>query len=159
MCSLPSALDRPFTFDATIGPPVVFLSARYARREELRGYREDLRRAGFRVESSWLDGDEEISLAGPGREEALLWLSADRIDLGMSEILICFTEDPEHQPAGGSRGGRHVEFGLALEAGKTIYLVGPRENLFHWSVPDPRVFPTWAAALEALDFAMAWGRP
>lgn len=116
----------PINLDAVLGPPVVFLSARYARRHELRGYREDLRRAGFRVESSWIDGEEEASLAGPGREDALAWLAQDRVDLGMAEIVICFTEDPTCPPPGGSRGGRHVEFGLAL---------------------------------EALDFALAWGRP
>ena len=38
------------------------------------------------------------------------------------------------------RGGRHVEFGLAIAWGKPVYLVGERENVFHW-LPQVRVFP------------------
>lgn len=142
--------------------PVVFLSARYARRHELKRYREDLLRLGFRVSCRWIDGPDEVGLEGPDRAEALGWLEMDLVDLAMANVVVCFTEDPKHQPAGGSRGGRHVELGLALGANdKEILLVGPRENLFHWWLPDACVFPTWEAALESLDFTTAWklGRP
>lgn len=141
------------------GAPVVFLSARYARRHELRRYRDDLRQIGFGVASRWLDGEEEIGLSGPDRDEARRWLELDLVDLAQAHILVCFSEDPENPPSGASRGGRHVEFGMALEAGKEVLLVGPRENLFHWWLAESQVFPTWAAALERLDFSRAWGLP
>ena len=137
--------------------PVVFLSARYARRHELRRYREDLQARGIRVAARWIDGEDEASLAGPDRADAFRLLEMVLIDLAQANVVVSFTEDPEHQPEGGSRGGRHVEFGMALEAGKRLYLVGPRENLFHHLLPDGCVLPTWEAALEEIDFAGAWG--
>ena len=136
---------------------VVFLSARYARRHELRRYREDLQARGVRVAARWIDGEDEASLSGPDRAEAIRLLEMDLIDLAQANVVVSFTEDPEHQPEGGSRGGRHVEFGMALEARKRLFLVGPRENLFHWTIPDGCVFGTWEAALEEIDFACAWG--
>ena len=139
--------------------PIVFLSARYARRNELQRYREDLLRLGFRVASRWLDGQDEIGLEGPDRAEARRWLMVDLEDLAQAQVMVCFSEDPVHQPVGGSRGGRHVEFGMALETGKEILLVGPRENLFHWWLADSQIFETWAAVLERLDFSRAWGLP
>lgn len=139
--------------------PVVYLSARYARRHELRRYRDDLLAKGFRVASRWLDGDDEDGPAGPSREDARRWLEMDLVDLAQSTTFVSFSEDPENPPAGSGRGGRHVETGMALEKGKEVLLVGPRENLFHWWLADSQVFSTWAAALERIDFAHAWGMP
>lgn len=139
--------------------PIVFLSARYGRRHELRRYREDLVRLGFRVASRWIDGEDEDGPGGPTREEARRWLEMDLVDLARSNVFVSFSEDPAAPPAGASRGGRHVETGMALEAGKEVLLVGPRENLFHWWLADSQVFETWAAALERLDFSRAWGLP
>lgn len=139
--------------------PIVFLSARYARRHELKSYRDDLAFRGFRVASRWLDGEDEIGLAGPDRAEARRWLEINLVDLAQASVVVCFSEDPEAQPPGGSRGGRHVEFGMALEAGKEVLLVGPRENLLHWWLADSQVFASWAAALDRLDFSRAWSLP
>ena len=140
-------------------PPVVFLSARYARRHELRRYREDLLRLGFRVASRWIDGEDEDGLAGPGRAEARRALEINLIDLAQATVFVAFTEDPENPPHGAARGGRHVELGMALEAGKEILIVGPRENILHHGPADAQVFETWAAALDRLDFSRAWGLP
>lgn len=138
--------------------PTVFLSARYARRHELRLYRDDLVRLGFRVASRWLDGEDE-SPEGPAREEAKRWLETDLVDLAQAQVFVSFSEDHRTPPEGAGRGGRHVELGMALEAGKEVLLVGPRENLFHWWLADSQVFETWAAALDRLDFSRAWGLP
>jgi hypothetical protein len=40
-------------------------------------------------------------------------------------------------------GGRHVEFGLALAQGKRVIIVGPRENVFHYLLPDAQIFAYW----------------
>jgi len=139
--------------------PVVFLSARYARRHELRRYRDDLLRLGFRVASRWIDGEDEDGPAGPSHDDARRWLEMDLVDLAQAQVVVCFSEDPAAPPTGAGRGGRHVELGMALEAGKEVLLVGPRENLFHWWLADSQVFDTWAAALDRLDFSRAWGMP
>lgn len=49
-----------------------------------------------------------------------------------------------------SRGGRHVEFGLAVGRGKRCIVVGPRENVFHL-LPTVEHYADWAAALESLE--------
>lgn len=48
-----------------------------------------------------------------------------------------------------SRGGRHVEFGMALAMDKRLVVVGPRENVFHL-LPAVEQFDTWPLALAAL---------
>jgi len=58
--------------------------------------------------------------------------------------VITFTETPR---SSNSRGGRHVEFGIALGMRKRAVVIGPRENVFHclpfpyieW-YPDERAF-------------------
>ena len=39
--------------------------------------------------------------------------------------------EPPREPSS-SRGGRHVEFGIALARSKRLIVVGHRENVFHW---------------------------
>jgi hypothetical protein len=47
-------------------------------------------------------------------------------------------------------GGRHVEFGLALAQGKRMIMVGPRENVFHYLLPDSQIFATWNKAFATI---------
>ncbi len=44
-------------------------------------------------------------------------------------------------------GGREVEYGLAVGAGKEVWRVGPVRNIFHLSA---RAFSSWDQALLAL---------
>jgi hypothetical protein len=60
-------------------------------------------------------------------------------DVKRADCLISFTEDLTVPNT--SRGGRHVEFGLALALAKLCYIVGPVENVFH-ELADKR-FMTW----------------
>ena len=54
-----------------------------------------------------------------------------------ADAVIIFTEIPNTILA---TGGRHVEFGLALAQGKRVIIVSPvvspRENVFHYLLPD-----------------------
>ena len=45
-----------------------------------------------------------------------------------ADALIAFTERPRAEL---TRGGRHVEFGMALAWRKRVLVVGPRETVFH----------------------------
>ena len=38
----------------------------------------------------------------------------------------------EHPDTATVRGGRHVEFGMALALGKPIFVYGHKENIFHY---------------------------
>lgn len=152
----------------------IYLAARYSRREELCGYREQLRAAGHTVQAVWLDGEHQISDTGkpigehgealvegtlrPGERLSQEDMSAraaalrqkfaqdDFRDVTMCELLIAFTEPPR---SGNSRGGRHVELGIALGHMKRVWIVGPRENIFCW-LDDVRQFDNWQECLAAL---------
>lgn len=153
----------------------IYLAARYSRREELCSYREELRRMGHDVQARWLDGGHQISDQGipigqhgealvegdlcsgeilsedaRSRQAAALrakFANDDFEDVTTASCLIAFTELPRSSP---SRGGRHVEFGIALAYMCRIIIVGPRENIFHW-LDEVEVYGTWDQAKANLQ--------
>lgn len=142
----------------------IYLAARYSRRLELCGYREQLEALGYVVTSRWLNGkhqidengvpigDEGEALVEHGQSEEAAKMRArfaneDFVDVRRADLLISFTEKARTPST--SRGGRHVEFGIAFGCLMPVWVVGHRENLFHWH-EDVRFFPTWPAALEKL---------
>ena len=110
----------------------IYLASRCSRREELCGYRAQLEELGHTVTSRWLNGDHQIDDQGlsveASREERERFAKEDFQDLIMSELCISFTEPPRST---NSRGGRHVEFGIAFGRMMRTWVVGPRENVFH----------------------------
>ena len=122
----------------------VYLASRYSRHVEMQGYADDLRAAGFTVEVEWIKGEHRMADAsddfdGSGARFAL----DDWRDLAAADTVISFT-------GSGGRGGRHVEFGMAIAWGKRCLIVGPRENVFHW-LPEVEQFDTWPEALAVLS--------
>ena len=71
----------------------------------------------------------------------------DFSDVLACDLLIAFTEPPR---SSASRGGRHVELGLALGRMKRVWVVGYRENIFCW-LEDVRFHETFDQALVALN--------
>lgn len=140
----------------------IYLAARYSRREELCDYRRQLQDMGHEVQCRWLDGPKQISdtgipigeagealIEGSGAEAAILragMAQDDWEDVVGAEVVINFTETPRSTP---NRGGRHVEFGIALAGGARVLVVGHRENIFHW-LPTVEFHETWEKALESL---------
>lgn len=130
---------------------IVYLAARYSRKEEMRRYAAELAEIGYTVRCDWVTGDHDLA---EDREAAEIDLN-DVLD---SEILISFTEPPAPTP-GRARGGRHVEFGIALAAGNRCIVVGHRENIFHY-LADVEFYPTWELARDVLrQEASTWIRP
>jgi hypothetical protein len=125
-------------------PMRIYLAARYSRRRELCGYADQLRRLGHEVTSRWLDGHHELldreglSTEAEAADRAR-FAAEDWADVMRADWCISFTEVPR---SGNGRGGRHVEFGAALAAGKRAVIVGPRENVFH-CLPAVRWYPDW----------------
>lgn len=131
----------------------IYLAARYSRREELNGYADELRNEGFTVDARWLLGEHkwnplaaeveaaEFSVPLVARRFAL----DDVEDLLKSDIVISFTEPT--RAVSSSRGGRHVEFGLAYAWRKKLYLVGPRENVFH-TLPGVLIYSRWDEGIK-----------
>ena len=128
----------------------IYLAARYSRYQELQGYATELERAGHEVTSRWIQGNHQISDKELSEEAAearrIQFAQEDLADLFKAELCISFTEVPR---GSNSRGGRHVEFGIALGVGKPTYIVGHRENVFH-CLPQVQFFPTWEQALGTL---------
>ena len=131
----------------------VYLAARYSRYEEMQGYAKTLAELGIDVTSRWIQGDHQVSDkalldvgAEADHEERIRFAEEDILDLRRASIMVNFTEPPR---AGPSRGGRHVEFGLALAHGLTVYVVGHRENVFH-CLPQVRYYPFWEGALDSI---------
>lgn len=128
----------------------IYLAARYGRRDELRSYAADLAVRGHEVTSRWLSGSHEHNdpnVPEGTSEQQLAWAREDFQDLWWSDICISFTE-AVGSPY--SRGGRHVEFGIALALELSCIIVGPRENIFH-CLPTVDWYPDWPTALEALS--------
>jgi hypothetical protein len=55
-----------------------------------------------------------------------------------ADIIILFSE----KSGISHRGGRHVEFGLAIGLKKRLIVIGPRENIFH-CLPQVELFDSW----------------
>ena len=132
---------------------LIYLAARYSRLGELQGYAYDLRAIGHRVHARWLLGDHQIHEGADKVESALVsvpiegrpFAEDDYEDVYNADMLIAFSEAP--RTGGASRGGRHVELGLALAWGKEVVVVGPRENVFH-TLPEVAHFWRWGDAME-----------
>lgn len=129
---------------------LVYLAARYSRREELCRYRADLQALGFHCTSRWLNGNHQIDDRGLSSEaqagERTRFAQEDWDDLSAAGTCISFTEPPR---ASNSRGGRHVEYGAALALGHRCIVVGPAENVFH-CLPGIDRYDTWQECLAAL---------
>lgn len=123
----------------------IYLCARYGRRDELRGYAAEATRAGLHVVSRWLYVQDDDSCTDPA--EQARWAERDWDEIRQCDALVFFTEADPASPGAG-RGGRNVEWGLALAMRRMRILVGAPENCFHQLAY--RTFPTWAEALEFL---------
>ena len=132
----------------------VYLAARYSRLAELQGYADELRDIGYVVDARWLLGDhqthegaDEVESALSMPIEARTFAEYDFEDVYDSDMLIAFSEEP--RTGGASRGGRHVELGLALALNIEVVVVGPRENVFH-TLRQVKHFESWGEALNAI---------
>lgn len=128
----------------------IYLAARYSRHKELQKYAEELISQGHDITSRWIWGDHQIDDKGLSVEakrfERERFATEDFDDLLEADIVISFTEEPR---SSNSRGGRHVEYGMALALRKRCLVVGPRENVFH-CLPWIPVFDSFNDANKSL---------
>jgi hypothetical protein len=111
----------------------IYLAARFDRSAEMREVAARLARAGHFVTSRWIHGRQ----SGPD----LVSATEDVEDLASADCLVSFTEQPTRSAPWAARGGRHVEFGVALASRLRLCVVGPRENIFH-HLPKVEVYAT-----------------
>ena len=122
----------------------LYIASRFQRRAEMVEYQQRLRALGHSVECRWLtDPDHRIEV--DKFDENLASFNAflawhDLHDLQAADTLVFFAP-------GGTRGGCHVEFGMALASGKRLIWIGPRGHVFSW-LPQVERFDTFEAAIE-----------
>jgi hypothetical protein len=128
----------------------IYLASRYSRIAEMNLVADVLVSLGHVVTSRWIQGGHQVTDRGLNdqAEEKLRTLFAieDLEDLVAADCCISFTEEPR---SSASRGGRHVEFGVALAHRKRCLVVGPRENVFH-CLPGVEVYPDRLAMAIAI---------
>jgi nucleoside 2-deoxyribosyltransferase len=128
----------------------IYLAARFSRLTEVDAHRGVLEAAGFEIVSRWHSEQKGQPTDGAMRnhsaEENAEFAERDLEDVRRADALVLFTESPESR---WPRGARHVEYGAALAWGKKLILIGPRENVFHWLLPDSALFPTARALAES----------
>ena len=122
----------------------VYLISRYSRFLEMQRYRAELTVLGHRVTSRWINGEHRLK--DNDETEAQRFAIEDIEDLLAADCIISFTEAPRSEH---SRGGRHVEFGIAIMCGKRLMVVGYRENVFYY-LPQVEFFRRWEDLLRKL---------
>lgn len=124
----------------------VYVAGAFEGQARLRKIRARLEQQGIEVTSTWLD---EVEAEGalnhmPTLADSLRYAVRDKDDIWRSEAVLVDTLDTN------TRGGREVEFGLALGWHLKLATVGPPRNVFH-QLAD-RNFRNWEDALSDLSY-------
>jgi hypothetical protein len=132
----------------------IYLAARYSRNDEMRGVRDVLEVLGFEVTSRWIDlhpdvvGDFSSSFDATTLNETPELCAPlgqhDLDDIDRADWVVNFTCGT------GGKGGRHVEFGYGMAKGKRLFVVGPREHVFHTSTKVEH-YPSWRTLVIAFS--------
>lgn len=148
-------------------PRVAYLAGRFERKDQLIEAEIVLAEHNILPGTRWLHGESDMRSSDD--EAKAEWALKDTEDVLNADFLIAFSEDLSDQvysddieppglvvPAIWARGGRHVEFGIALGNGMDIAVIGPKENLFHYANQpgvEPRVrhFDTLTSFIEWYD--------
>lgn len=120
----------------------VYLAARFSRRHECNELGHILKARGCVITSRWTKPDcDHVLPTGISRQAAdhkrERFALEDVDDVRDANWTISLMEEPR----GNSRGGRHIEFGIAIALGHRLTIIGPRETVFH-HLPQVEQFDT-----------------
>jgi nucleoside 2-deoxyribosyltransferase len=127
----------------------VYLANRYSQKDVMKLAAKELKAKGIEVTSTWPDESHEPDAQMSQISEAHLveYAYRDLLEISQADMVVFFSVDPTTATV---RGGRHVEFGYALGLRKPIIVVGPKENIFHYT-SEVRHFGTWEEAVYFLQ--------
>jgi nucleoside 2-deoxyribosyltransferase len=129
----------------------IYLAAKYSRNPEMRIFRDHIEGVcGHLVTSRWIEGKHDISEDADKDSQRTRFAEEDLQDLRHSDLVLWFSEPEKIE--GRNRGGRHVEFGIALAYGIPIIVIGRKENVFHW-LPQVRHLKSLGDALNLIQNA------
>lgn len=126
----------------------VYIAAPYSMKEIVKQEAADLLNNGITCTSSWVMEPHAptTQMQDLTHNEHQDYAMQDVLDVTNGEVLV-FHTDPTKTIV---RGGRHVEFGIAVAQQKPIYVVGKEEeNIFH-HLPQVKHFHTWQDVLNRL---------
>ena len=109
----------------------IYIAARYALKNEITKVALDLEAAGHTVISDWHQEKHatDVKVQELSEETNQRYAYKDLLQVRGADAMLFFAEHPDTPTV---RGGRHVEFGIAIERGIPIFVVGHQENIFHY---------------------------
>jgi nucleoside 2-deoxyribosyltransferase len=117
----------------------IYIAGKFESAARLRDEREAIEaESNGQVVSTWLDEEEESATSGM----KLSYARRDYHQIARADLLILDTLDEN------PRGGREVEYGIALARGIEVWIVGPKRNVFHEMAPN---FDSWNEVHETLS--------
>lgn len=123
--------------------PSVYVASRFEDKDQARSVRDALVAAGVACTSRWLE--EESKTESSEQERRRYYAVMDLEDILSADALVLLDAPETHRTG---TGGRHVETGYAIAAGKQVLIYGERENVFH-SLPQVRAFSDLGELVEA----------
>ena len=133
----------------------IYIAGWFGAKDRLRVIRDRIHAAGVGVVvSTWLD-EETVAPEAPGEtmvvgatpEQCREYAVRDLGEVRYADLFIIDTHDVN------PRGGREVEYGMALAEGTAVWVVGPKRNVFHYIAHQH--FEDWTDALLQLHMAVA----
>ena len=111
----------------------IYLAARYSCKDDMKSVAKELRKAGHIITSNWLKEPHapDTTMDQCTEGDLRFYAEQDMHDIQRANLFVLFSVDPLVPTV---RGVRHVETGYALGLGKPLYVVGPKENIFHYLI-------------------------
>jgi nucleoside 2-deoxyribosyltransferase len=110
----------------------IYLAAAYCRRPEILAAAHTLLLVSpgpVLITSRWVLGTDPL-LDTPAEEDKPAIAEQNLEDLRDCDLALVFTGEYH------SRGGHHLECGYALGMGKQVVIIGPRQSVFHFRLPQ-----------------------
>ncbi len=125
----------------------IYFAARYQHHPKLVVLASHLRALDIETTSRWIQGEHQAPDADLHTNAPLVQQFAleDLEDVCAADTLVALAEPLRAH----TRGGRHVELGMALALGKRVIVVGEPENVFHL-LPGVQIVPSLDALVHLL---------
>jgi nucleoside 2-deoxyribosyltransferase len=121
----------------------IYTATKWERRSEMNTINRTLESLGHRITHDWTVWEEE----NPSKDKASARHSAAMQDYAgvLQADLVIFWDHPE---ANGAR----WECGMAIGAGKPVWIVHYENDVVFDALPQVRIVPTWVDAYQLLGF-------
>jgi hypothetical protein len=108
----------------------LYLAAMYSHKTKIAEAAKELTDLSFKVTSTWFKEPwaPNVQMKDLTADDHSFYARRDLQEIEDADLLVFFSEE-----GATPRGGRHVEFGYALRGKLPILVIGPKENIFHYT--------------------------